>query len=91
MNKLANKVFTVHTDPGHGWLAVNEKDVEAVGLSVKDFTQFSYRNGKTLYLEEDCDYPTFWRAFKNTFGVEFNRDVKYYDKRHWIRSYERLS
>ena len=86
-----NKVFKMYSDPGHGWLAVKEKDIEAVGLSIKDFTQFSYRKGNTLYLEEDCDYALFWRAFKNTFGVALNYVEKYYDGRHWIRSYERLS
>jgi len=45
-------------DPGHGWLEVPEAEVRAVGSWV---SQYSYREGSFLYLEEDRDAPDFCR------------------------------
>lgn len=46
-----------HTDPGHGWLEVNRNLLKEFGVEGK-ITPFSYQNGDTVYLEEDCDAST---------------------------------
>lgn len=51
--------FNFHTDPSHGWLEVSVSGVESVGLKSTDFSDYSYRSGNTLYLEEDCDATKF--------------------------------
>lgn len=60
--------FYFHTDPGHGWLEVTIKDVEALGLTVASFSEFSYRRDDTLYLEEDCDAMVFVNAWQKANG-----------------------
>lgn len=65
------KTFTFHTDPGHGWLEVSLTDLADVGLSFRsDVSPYSYFNGNSIYLEEDCDTGTFVRAFKRKYGFE---------------------
>lgn len=59
------KTFTFYTDPGHGWLAVAYSDILAVGLDTKDFSQYSYVKGQTLFLEEDEDAGNFINAWKS--------------------------
>lgn len=47
------------SDPGHGWLKVKRKEVEALGIHV---SQFSYQRGEFVYLEEDADLLRFVKA-----------------------------
>ena len=57
--------FTLRTDPGHGWLEVPFGELRALSLNPTDFSRYSYRNGNTFYLEEDCDASKFaevWEA-----------------------------
>ena len=51
--------FDFISDPGHGWLKVNTRDLFALGLTPADFSSYSYRRGDDLYLEEDCDASLF--------------------------------
>ena len=53
--------FTFYSDPGHGWLAVPSWVLRLSGVADK-ITPYSYINGDTVYLEEDCDYATFMQA-----------------------------
>ena len=86
------KTFKFYSDPGHGWLAVKIADVIAVNLNVKDFSQFSYIRGQTLYLEEDCDATMFIEQYKfHNGGQRPNYIEKHTDDRHPIRSYDRIS
>ena len=64
---MKNKVYVFHSDPGHGWLAVKEKELEALGLLEK-VSGYSYIKGKTVYLEEDCDAALFFNAYEAVFG-----------------------
>ena len=57
-----------YEDPGHGWVKTTVKTLESLGLSDK-ITRFSYREGNTVYLEEDCDAPQLVRALKDK-GIE---------------------
>lgn len=53
-------MYTMHTDPGHGWLEVSVSELRSLGIADK-ITHYSYlsRDGNTAYLEEDCDLTTF--------------------------------
>jgi hypothetical protein len=79
---------TYHMDPGHGWLAVPVKMLSPLGLSVNDFTPYSYqsRAGTTVYLEEDCDASKFMTAFEAANGFKCPVNEKHTNARHWIRS-----
>jgi hypothetical protein len=47
-------VGTLFSDPGHSWLAVQRKRIDALGLT-KQISSFSYMDSEWLYLEEDAD------------------------------------
>lgn len=76
-----NDTFTLHNDPGHGWLEVSFSDLTSVGLELSDITSYSYKNrsGTRLFLEEDCDMNTFFKAYKTVHG-EFPKYVESYDE-----------
>jgi hypothetical protein len=84
---MTNTSFKVYSDPGHGWIAVKLKVLSELGLSHSDFTCYSYRKGKTIYLEEDCDASKFISTWVKKFGVKPNFIEKYTNKRSPIRSY----
>lgn len=80
------KVYIYHTDPGHGWLAVKNKELHELGIADK-ISNYSYVRGATVYLEEDCDMALFVNALKAA-----NKDFKCrdsYQERTPIRGYER--
>jgi hypothetical protein len=80
--------YNLFCDPGHSWLAVPIKDLFELGLTVEDFTPYSYRSrsGSTAYLEEDCDASKFWEVFKAKRSVAPAYIEKHTNARHWIRS-----
>ena len=63
------KTYKLHTDPGHGWLAVRRKELVELGIADK-ITRYSYVKGETAYLEEDCDLATFFTAYRAKHGVD---------------------
>lgn len=58
-----NRVHIFHTDPGHGWIQAGRKECQKLGILDK-ISSYSYqsRDGKTLYLEEDCDMTLYLNA-----------------------------
>lgn len=84
------RTFTVYSDPGHAWGAVSIADAEKVGLKPADFSNFSYRRGDTLYLEEDGDLTKFAAAFKAQHGVQPKWRERQSNKRSRIRNYESI-
>jgi hypothetical protein len=50
-----------YTDPGHGWLAVDRADLDALGIA-DQISAYSYQRAARAYLEEDCDMTTFMNA-----------------------------
>ncbi len=89
---MLTKKFKFHSDPGHGWLAVRVLDLLKVGLDLTDISGYSYVNGQTVYLEEDCDLTKFWNAFEFTFGsVPTIVNLEQRNSYHNIRSYPQLS
>jgi hypothetical protein len=67
-SKIAHTLkFNFHSDAGHGWLAVKNCLVRELGLAT-EISQFSYMQGQSSYLEEDCDMAKFINAFTLKFG-----------------------
>lgn len=54
---------TFYSDPGHGWLAVPRQELIELGI-LQRISSYSYQRGRTVYLEEDCDLPTYARAIE---------------------------
>jgi len=69
-SKIAHTLkFNLHTEPGHGWLAVKKCLIYELGLAGK-ISAWSYMQGKSAYLEEDNDVPKFIKAFTEKFGIQ---------------------
>ena len=81
-------ILKLHTDAGHGWLEVPKKEAEALGVKP---SRYSYQQGDSYYLEEDCDLTAFLRAYQNKFGgsptIDFLPQVV---GDHPIRSFARV-
>jgi len=72
---MIKNTYIFHSDPGHGWLAV--KRAELIRLNILDkVTPYSYQNGATVYLEEDCDASLFIER-KEEVGEEINTKESY--------------
>lgn len=80
--------FTLHSDPGHGWLEVPRGLLDTLGIAA-DISPHSYIRGDTAYLEEDCDASRFAEAMK-TAGQEFQIRGHHIDREHWIRNLQRF-
>lgn len=90
-SNVAHKLkFNFHSDAGHGWLAVKKSLVRELGLA-SGISQFSYMQGQTAYLEEDCDMLAFMNAFERKFGIK--PKINYLDSkdRSPIRSFKRFA
>ena len=60
--------YTFHADAAHGWIEVPLDDIYTIGLSLENFSPYSYREADTLYLEEDRDAEIFLVAYKKVKG-----------------------
>ena len=76
------------SDPGHGWLSVNIKDLIALKIDDK-ISSYSYLNKSCVYLEEDSDASIYLNAAKEA-GWKVTVTEKYQD-RTAIRSYAHYS
>ena len=76
---MTNRVFTFYEDPGHGWLAVNQAELNEAGLLPADFSSCSYVNKSHMFLEEDCDAPKFIDAFQKATGEHVDLRTVYQD------------
>ena len=61
--------FFVHTDSGHGWLAVKRALLAELGL-LSRVSHCSYERGASVYLEEDADATMFLNELRSR-GIEF--------------------
>ena len=68
--------FTIHTDPGHGWIEVPLTIIAELGIA-KYTSSYSYTDGSNGYLEEDCDAWVFVRAFEKAHGARPDFVVKF--------------
>jgi hypothetical protein len=74
-----NATFIKHDDAGHGWLEVKESDLKELGVTVNDFSGYSYRKGTRLFLEEDCDASKFFTLYKNKHGAYPSYVIQHHD------------
>lgn len=81
--------FIFHTDPGHGWLQVNHFDLQSLGMRPTDFSRYSYRQGVTYFLEEDCDASKFVEAYERKHGKRPDFQERY-AARTFIRQLQRI-
>jgi len=70
--------FVRHEDSGHGWLQVPYKILTELGIQTM-ISHLSYRDGQSVYLEEDCDARIFQRAFEHLHDHEDVSVVEQYD------------
>tara|TARA_S200002703_G_scaffold84204_1_gene72609 strand:- start:144 stop:401 length:258 start_codon:yes stop_codon:yes gene_type:complete len=82
--------YKFHSDAGHGWLAVPIIHLENFNL-MRKISRFSYMNGQTAYLEEDCDAPLFIETYKSING-KYPELVELVQKNNTspIRNYKRF-
>lgn len=84
--------FTFHEDAGHGWLEVPYSALTELKIE-NQITGFSYRDGDTVFLEEDQDAFTFVKAYLAFHGKTAFQDFpskNVYDGNHsYIRNYKR--
>ena len=68
-------------------MAVKFRELEELGIADK-ITTFSYRKGKTVYLEEDCDLGLFFETYKAKYGARpsYRDSYKNYSP---VRNFER--
>jgi len=64
-----NKTYTLYSDPSHGWLQVQRKELEELNI-INNVSEYSYINGEFVYLEEDCDLNLFIKAYENKYNVK---------------------
>ena len=79
------KELYFHSDPGHAWLAVPRKDIEAQGL-LSEVSCFSYEHDGIVYLEEDCDAP----LYMNTLPEDSVKFIEVFKEHSPIRHYPRF-
>lgn len=85
MSDVINGVF--YSDPGHAWLRVRVEDFIKVG---GEYTVYSHTSTTFVYLEEDCDAPTFIKAAKAA-GYEVKTTEMGANSSSSIRRMSRLS
>jgi hypothetical protein len=76
--------LTFHSDPGHAWLQVPLRTIDALGIAA-DISDYSYRDRTNAYLEEDCDAWVFIRAFEKQHGCKPQFADKYSEE-SFVRS-----
>lgn len=83
--------FIVHTDAGHGWIAVKRKLLLAMGI-LGHVSAYSYQRGATVYLEEDCDAPLFLQRYQAIYKRSAPLAERFGEipDRSPIRSYQRF-
>jgi hypothetical protein len=60
-------VYKAYSDPGHGWIAVPQRVLVALGID-QSISPYSYMRGYMAYLEEDCDLSVFMNAYRRAMG-----------------------
>jgi hypothetical protein len=60
------KTYTFYSDPSHGWLKVERKEIEEIKNQISRFSyQKVTKTGDFVYLEEDCDAPKFLKLLES--------------------------
>lgn len=82
------KTFHFYSDSGHGWCKVPYECLYRLGILDK-ISEYSYwgKHQNYVFLEEDMDYGTFVRAYREETGKEPKIIYHNTDKYSKIRSY----
>ena len=80
--------LTYVQDPGHGWIGADRQLLDSLGLADR-ISEFSYSDGPTVWLEEDCDAPIFLRALTRA-GIQYSITETHTRGDAWIRSLPRF-
>jgi len=86
-------VYTLHLDPGHGWLEVARAELVKLGI-LDQISAYSYQQGDRVYLEEDCDAGTFVEAMEAAgvvLGVTEGNVVESHRENTPIRNYQHFT
>ena len=75
-------------DPGHGWIAADLTRLQSLGIA-DAVSQYSYRDGDTCWLEEDCDGPRYLRALSAA-GIQYRLVSTHTPGDAWIRRLPRF-
>jgi hypothetical protein len=75
-------------DPGHGWIAADMQRLQSLGIA-DAVSQYSYRDGDTCWLEEDCDGPRYLRALSAA-GIQYRLVSTHTPGDAWIRRLPRF-
>jgi len=83
---MSKKVtFSYYCDPGHGWVKVERKRLNELGLLDK-ISNYSYQRNDNVYLEEDSDLDIFLKAMRQAgYSVQFKQ--QHTNRRSKIRNY----
>jgi hypothetical protein len=77
----------IYADPSHSWAAIKRNTAVAIMEDhFADISGCSYQRGKTVYLEEDCDFPLFVSC-ANAKEVELDIVYHHTDRCSQIRNY----
>lgn len=79
-----------HTDPGHGWLEVYREDLKTYEVTHL-ITSYSYQKNGKVYLEEDCDLTTFFKAVEQKGDKLEIIENSPLNSEHWIRAFDHYS
>jgi len=77
----------IYVDPSHSWAAIKRDTAVAIMEDhFADISEYSYQRGKTIYLEEDDDFPLFVSCAK---AKEVELEICYHhtDRISQIRNY----
>lgn len=69
-------------DPGHGWVGVPKSELNRLGIA-DQISTYSYVEGETVWLEEDCDL-TRW---VNCHGVTDSKTWRAFSEAHIVSEY----
>jgi hypothetical protein len=76
-------------DPGHGWLKVDRAIASDLGIS-EHITPYSYVEGPSIWLEEDCDAGLLIKALKAR-GIAYTIKEKHVNGDAYVRSLPRYT
>ena len=68
MKPKVSQTFSYWIDPSHGWIQVPEQMLHELGIATQ-ITSYSYKGKECVYLEEDVDMQTFFKAYKSKHGL----------------------
>lgn len=86
---MTHQIYNFHTDPGHGWIEVPMSELERLGIASK-ISPYSYRKDATAFLEEDCDFATFYQA-KEELGELVEYKTIHTNSDSFVRRLQRFS